>query len=94
MTGGSFRKTGLGESSNLSRIGGVIRVVINVMIKATLKTSSLINPEERPIPAMIRATSPRGTIPTPILRAPLKLKFRNKAGIPQPISLLKTAKTM
>ena len=65
-------------------IGGATSVVTSVMRMPMPNTSGLRNPEERPMPATIRATSPRGTMPAPMRSAPMPLKPQKSAGIEQP----------
>ena len=61
---------------------------------AILKKSGANTPLAIPIPAMINATSPRGTIPIPIRNAPIILKFANRAGNPHPTTLAMIASTV
>ena len=50
-------------------------------------------PCDNPIPAIMRATSPRGIMPTPILALPNKLNPVTSASAPDPSSLDNIAKT-
>ena len=71
--------------------GGANKVVTSVIRITTPNICSSRIPAVRPIPAIIRATSPRGIIPQPILKAPFKLKPNPKAGSPQPTTFATTA---
>ena len=93
FSGTALRNTGASLEKRLAKIGGGISVVTKVIRTAILKTSWGIIPLAMPIPAIIKATSPRGTMPKPIFSAPRGLKLRNKAGKPQPTSFPTTAKT-
>ena len=66
------------------RMGGAIRVVNSVISMMTPKSCSLRMPAVIPIPAIMSATSPRGTIPAPTLKAPFMLKPRPRDGRAHP----------
>ena len=70
--------------NNGIRAIGAIRVVITVIIILTPKKMGPISPWDRPMPAIMRATSPRGIIPTPIRVLPRRLNPLNSAGKPEP----------
>ena len=66
--------------------GGATSVVTSVIMMPMPKISCVRYPAERPMPAMIRATSPRGTMPAPIRRPPSTLKPQPSAGTMQPMT--------
>ena len=72
--------------NNLGRMIEAIIVVDIVIITETPNKSVPIIPFDKPMPAIINAISPRGIIPTPIRRAPIRLNPEKKAGIPLPIN--------
>jgi len=71
--------------------GGDSTVVNSVIMTATPKTSSERRPCVLPMPAMMSATSPRGTMPTPMRSAPSGLKAQSSEGSAQPTILARTA---
>ncbi len=68
-------------------MGGATTVEMRRVMMATPKRSWPITPAERPIPATISVTSPRGSMPAPIRKAPRRLKPVSRAGTPAPSSL-------
>ena len=80
----------LGKNSATSA-GGAMTVVTSVMRMPMPKTSCVRYPCERPMPAMMSATSPRGIIPAPTLSEPRTLKPQKSEGIAQPSTFARTA---
>ena len=93
------RTPGRFVENKATRHGGATTVVTSVIRMPMPNTSCdriglLSTTVETPMPATIKATSPRGIIPAPTRSAPSVLNPQNSEGIAHPTTFAATARTV